>query len=269
MEEYYELAIELLVTYGISVLAAIATMLLGFWAAGLAQRMTLKGLGKTKRIDETITLFVASIVKYLVIIVTVLAVLDKFGVETTSLIALLGAAGLAVGLALQGTLSNVAAGVMLLFFRPFKVGQFIDAGGVAGTVKSISLFTTHMNTSDNVYIIVPNSKIWGSAIKNFSHNATRRLELNIGIGYGDDIEKAISVVEGLIEADGRGLDDPAPAVVVGNLGDSSVDLKIRVWCNSGDLWALKCDLTRAIKEAFDAEGIEIPYPHRVIQTLSE
>ncbi len=268
VEKYYDQAIEILTTYGFSVLGAIIILILGFWFAGLARRLTQRGLRRTGRIDETIVLFLSSMVKYLVIIFTVLAVLDQFGVETTSLVALFGASALAVGLALQGTLSNVAAGVMLLLFRPFKVGQFVDAGGSAGTVKSISLFTTHLDTGDNVHIIVPNGAIWGSAITNYSHNPTRRVELTIGIGYGDDIEKAIRVVRQTIAADARSRSDPEAVVEVANLGDSSVDLLIRVWCKSGDYWGLKWGLTRAIKEAFDREGIEIPYPHRVIQSQS-
>ncbi len=268
VEQYYDQVIEIITLYGFSILGAIIILILGFWFAGLAKRLTERGLRKTGRIDETIVLFLSSMVKYLVIIFTVLAVLDQFGVETTSLVALFGASALAVGLALQGTLSNVAAGVMLLLFRPFKVGQFIDAGGSAGTVKSISLFTTHLDTGDNVHIIVPNSAIWGSAITNYSHNPTRRVELTIGIGYGDDIEKAIGVVRETIKADARSRSDPEAVVEVANLGDSSVDLLIRVWCKSSDYSGLKWGLTRAIKEAFDREGVEIPYPHRVIQSQS-
>jgi small conductance mechanosensitive channel len=266
LQKFYDQAFEILTLYGFSIVGAMIILIVGFWFAGLAKRLTVRGLRKTGRIDETIVLFFASMVKYLVVAFTVLAVLDQFGVQTTSLIALFGAAGLAVGLALQGTLSNVAAGVMLLFFRPFKVGDFVDAGGSAGSVKSVSLFTTHLDTGDNVHIIVPNSQIWGSAISNYSHNPTRRIELTIGIGYGDDIEKAIGVVRQTIEADKRSLADPEPLVEVSNLGDSSVDLLIRVWSKSGDYWGLKWGLTRAIKEAFDREGIEIPYPHRVIQS---
>ena len=268
MELNYDQIIEIVTLYGIPVVGALVILIIGFWFAGVASRLTEKGLQKSGRIDVTIILFMASMVKYLVIIFTVLAVLDQFGVETTSLIALLGAAGLAVGLALQGTLSNVAAGVMLLFFRPFKVGDFVNAGGNAGTVNSISLFTTHLNTGDNVHIIVPNAQIWGSAISNYSHNPTRRVDLAIGIGYGDDIEKATGVIHDTIKADQRSHTDPEPVVQVGNLGDSSVDFVVRVWCDSGDYWGLKWGLTRAIKEAFDREGIEIPYPHRVIQTQS-
>lgn len=268
LSENYDTVIEFSLAYGMTVLGAVVTLVVGFWASGFGRRLVEKGLRRTGRIEETITLFVGSMVKYLIIIFTVLAVMDQFGIETTSLIALLGAAGLAVGLALQGTLSNVAAGVMLLFFRPFKVGDFIDAGGVVGSVRSISLFTTHLDTGDNVHIIVPNASIWGSAIKNFSHNTTRRVELIVGIGYDDDIDKAISVVENTIKADSRAHADPAPVIEVGELGGSSVDLLIRVWCASGDFWGMKWGLTKAIKEAFDQNGISIPYPHMVVQKTS-
>ena len=267
IQEYSDLIYQAATDYGLPLLAAIAILMGGLWIAGIAQRAMTKTLDRTGKIDPTITLFVGSMAKYLIIILAGMAVLDQFGIETTSLVALIGAAGLAIGLALQGTLANVAAGVMLLFFRPFKVGQFIEAGGVAGTVKSISLFTTEFDTSDNVHIIVPNSDIWGAAIKNFGHNKTRRIELNIGIGYDDDIDKAMGVVSKVLSGDTRTLKDPGPLVVVGNLGESSVDLLIRFWCDGGDFWALKWDMTKAIKEAFDKESISIPYPHRVVQRL--
>ena len=264
VQEYTDLLVELAITYGLSLLGAIIILIVGFWLAGIFKRWAEKGLRKAKKIDETIVLFAGSMVKYLVIIITVMAVLDQFGVETTSLVALLGAAGLAIGFALQGTLSNIAAGVMLLFFRPFKVGQYIDVGGIVGTVKGISLFTTHMDTGDNVHMIVPNANIWGAAIKNFSHNKTRRIDLLIGIGYGDDIDKAMKVVLGTIKANKLVLDDPAPVVVVGELGASSVDLVIRAWVANSDYSATRWALIKAIKEAFDKEGIEIPYPQTVI-----
>ena len=264
IQEYYDLFIEIAITYGLSILGALVILIVGFWASGVFRRLTEKGLRKSNKIDETIVLFAGSMVKYLVIIFTVLAVLDQFGVETTSLVALLGAAGLAIGFALQGTLSNIAAGVMLLFFRPFKVGHFVDVGGIAGTVKGIGLFTTNLDTGDNVHIIVPNGSIWGSAIKNFSHNRNRRIDLLVGIGYGDDIDKAIKVVNGVIKKNKTTLDDPAAVVVVGELGGSSVDLVVRAWCKNGDYWPTRWELIKSIKEAFDAEGIEIPYPQTVI-----
>lgn len=267
IQEYNDLIYQAVTDFGLPLLAAIAILMGGLWIAGIAQRATTRTLDRTGKIDTTITLFVGNMAKYLVIIMVGMAVLDQFGVETTSLVALIAAAGLAIGLALQGTLANVAAGVMLLFFRPFKVGQYIEAGGVSGTVRSISLFTTEFDASDNVHIIVPNSDIWGAAIKNFSHNTTRRIELKIGIGYDDDIDKAMGVVGKVLSGDARTHKEPEPLIVVGNLGESSVDLLIRFWCDSGDSSALKWDMTKAIKEAFDKEGISIPYPHRVVQHI--
>lgn len=267
IQENWGLVGELSLTYGLPFLTAILILILGFWFASFAQRLATNSMSKTGRIDETVARFLGSVVKYVLIAVTVLAVLDEFGVETTSLVALLGAAGLTVGLALQGTLSNVAAGVMLLIFRPFKIGQFVEVGGVSGTVGDITLFTTHLNRGDNVHVIVPNSEIWGAPIQNFSHNETRRIEMVVGVGYDDDLDRVLEVTKSVIEADKRALRDPAPLVAVSELGASSVDLIIRVWCKSGDFSTLKWDMTKAIKEAYDREGISIPYPHMVVQTL--
>lgn len=264
MQVLYDRTMEMIAVYGWSVIGAILILIFGFWVSNRAKNLTLKGLRKTGKIDETIVRFLGSLVRYLIIVFTLLAVLDQFGVETTSIIALLGAAGLAVGLAMQGTLSNLAAGLMLLFFRPFKVGQFIDAGGTMGTVETISLFTTHMNTPDNVHIIVPNAQIWGSKIMNYNQNERRRVQIDVGIGYGEDIDKALKVAIAVCKKDKRVDKDPEPMAVVGGLGASSVDLIVRVWCEAGDFWALKWDLTQKIKEAYDKEGIEIPFPQRVI-----
>jgi len=263
-QELYDLLIGYGVDYGMAVVFAILILLIGFWFATWFKKLVIKGMRKSGKIDETIIIFTGSMVRYLIIVFTILAVLDRFGVETTSLVALLGAAGLAVGFALQGTLSNIAAGVMLLFFRPFKVGQYVEVGGTAGNVEGIGLFTTHMNTPDNVHIVVPNAQIWGSEIRNFGHNETRRVQLDVGIGYGDDIDKALKVGLAVCNKDKRVHKDPAAMGAVSGLGDSSVDLLFRVWCNAGDFWGVKFDLTKAIKEAFDKEGIEIPFPQRVV-----
>lgn len=265
LQAWLEQAMNLTAQYGMSVLGALIILIIGFWAAGFFKRLTQKALDKSGRIDKTITIFMAGVVRYAILILTIVAVLDRFGVETTSLVALLGAAGLAVGLAMQGTLSNIAAGVMLLFFRPFRVGDFVDAGGISGTVDSINLFTTDMNTADNVHIVVPNSKIWGQAITNYSHNETRRLDIPVGISYSSDIDRALEVARKVVTADERVLDEPAPVFATGELADSSVNLIIRGWTRTGDFWQAKWDLTKAIKEAFDREGIDIPFPHRTVQ----
>lgn len=265
--ETVDAIVEVVATYGLDVVGAIVILIVGLMFAGWAHRTSLKGFSKINKLDPMLRGFFASIIKYFVVIIVVLAVLNQFGVQTTSLIAVLGAAGLAIGLALQGTLSNVAAGVMLLIFRPFKVGDVIDAGGQFGKVQSLTLFVTEMDTGDNVHIIVPNSQIWGSAVKNLSHNATRRVDLVVGIGYEDDINKAMGSIHSVIKADDRAHETPAPLVAVTELADSSVNLVIRVWCDSGNYWPLKFDLTKAIKERLDSDNISIPYPQRDIHMV--
>ncbi|WP_374763185.1 mechanosensitive ion channel family protein [Yunchengibacter salinarum] len=259
-----EETINSLVGFGLSVLGALLILVIGFWLAGRASNWTLKLCRKARKMDETLALFFAALMRYAVITFTLVAVLEEFGVETTSFIAVLGALGLAIGLSLQGTLSHVAAGVMLLLFRPFKVGEYIEAGGHAGTITAISLFTTEMDTPDNVRITVPNGMVWGSAIKNYNFHDTRRCDLVFGIGYGDDIGKAMDVIRDCIKADGRALTDPETQIIVTNLGDNSVDITARIWCNSPDYWPMKFSLTRTVKEAFDRDGIEIPFPQRAV-----
>lgn len=260
---------ELVTAYGLQVVGAVVILILGWVAAGWARNAADKGLSKVRGMDDTLRYFLSTLVRYVVLAITIVMVLERFGVQTASLIAVLGAAGLAIGLALQGTLSNLAAGVMLLFFRPFKIGDFVDAGGIAGTVKLISLFTTEMATPDNVKIIVPNKQLWDTSIKNFSANPTRRVDFQLGISYGDDIDKAFSVIQGILDGDERCHKEPAPQIVVGNLGDSSVDIIVRVWCNAPDYWGIKFDLTKAFKQTFDKEGIEIPFPQRVVHMVKE
>lgn len=263
MEDFTNEFIIIITTYGLDVIGAIIILLIGYILSKRVPAILLKVMNK-KGIDPTVGKFMASLTKFMILAVTFIFVLSQFGVQTASLIAVLGAAGLAIGLALQGTLSNVAGGVMLLIFRPMKVGDFVDTAGHAGTIKSIGLFTTEMATGDNVQIIIPNGSVWGSAIRNFSFHPTRRLDLVMGIAYEDDIDKAQAVMAKVILADDRSHKDPAPLIEVGELADSSVNFVIRVWCDSGDYWALKWALTKAIKQAFDAEEISIPYPQRVV-----
>jgi small conductance mechanosensitive channel len=251
-------------SYGLNVLGALVVLIVGLIAAGWAKRAVQRMLRRTGRVDDTLTGFLGSLVKYAVVAFTVIAVLQQFGVEATSLVAIFGAAGLAIGLALQGTLSNVAAGVMLLMFRPFKVGDFIDAGGHAGTVKIVSLFTTELATPDNVQIIIPNAAIWGTAIKNFSFNATRRVDLLMGIDYGDNIDIAMATINRVIGEEPRALSDPESQVAVSELADSSVNIVVRVWVNAADYWGVYFDLTKKLKEQLEADGISIPFPQRVV-----
>lgn len=254
----------LVTTHGMGVISAIAILVIGWWFAGKVKGFVYRGIMKIKNSDPTLAAFLSSLVRYVVLAAVIMAVLERFGVQTTSLIALLGAAGLAIGLALQGTLSNVAAGVMLLFFRPFKIGHFVDVGGHMGTVKDLNLFTTEMSTVDNVHIIIPNADVWGTPIQNYSHNKTRRLDVDCGIGYGDDIDKALDVMKKLVDKEERTLNVPEPDFFIKSLGDSSVNLTARFWVKSSDYWDTKWDMTKAIKQAFDKNGIEIPFPQRVM-----
>ena len=212
--------------------------------------------------------FFASFVRYSVLAVVAVAVLNQFGVQTAGLVAVLATAGLAVGLALQGTLTNVASGVMLLLFWPFKVGDYVEAGGHAGTIKELNLFFTVMATPDNVQITVPNGQVWGSAVSNYTTNPTRRVEIFAGIAYDADTDKAMAVVHETISADARIQSDPEPFVGVTEMADSSVNITIRVWVDNADLWPVKFDLTKAIKQAFDANGVDIPFPTRTVHTVS-
>jgi small conductance mechanosensitive channel len=246
-------------TWGLRVVGALAVLIIG-WIVAKTIRGSVRKALRRSRLDETLVPFISSLVYYLVLTFVVLAVLRLFGLETTSLIAVLGAAGLAVGLALQGTLSNFAAGVMLLIFRPFKVGDFVEAGGTSGSVQEISIFSTTLHSPDNVRIVVPNSAIYGAVVKNYTANDTRRNDLLIGIDYSDDIGKAIDTIRRILDADERVLKDPAPVVAVSELGDSSVNLVVRPWCAKEDYWALRFDLTRTIKEQLEAAGCSIPFP---------
>lgn len=262
LQEIIDQVIGVITTYGLNVLGAIAILIIGWIAAGWAKSAVAKALNRIKIIDEMLSSFFSSMVKYIILVFTVVAVLNRFGVETTSFVAVIGAAGLAIGLALQGTLSNVAAGVMLLLFRPFRVGDFVEGAGLAGTIKATGLFTTDMATGDNIHIVVPNSQLWGTAIRNFSHHPARRVDLTIGIGYGDDIDKAMDVIKRLASSDERVYAEPAPFVEVGNLGDSAVELVVRVWADNSNYWPVRFALLKAIKQTFDKEGISFPFPQR-------
>ncbi|SDF76121.1 MULTISPECIES: mechanosensitive ion channel family protein [Thalassobaculum] len=260
---------EILTTYGLEVLGAIAILVVGWILAGWARAGTRRALNRVRWMDDTVRPIFAAVVGYLVLAITLIAVLNQFGVQTASIIAVLGAAGLAVGLALQGTLSNVAAGVMLLFLRPFKVGDYVDAGGASGTVKEVGLFNTELATPDNVYIVVPNSAIFSQDISNYSRYATRRLDIPVGVAYDVDLTKAMAVLTATLEADGRALADPAPQVMVMELGDSAITLNLRFWVNAADLWPCKWAMNKAVKEALDAAGIEIPFPQRVLHMKTD
>ncbi|GGD23334.1 mechanosensitive ion channel family protein [Sinisalibacter lacisalsi] len=243
---------------------ALLVLVLGWILSGFASRTVKRRFTASPRIDDTIGSFAASIIRWLVLLITLIAVLNLFGIQATSLVAMLGAATLAIGMALQGTLADLAAGFMIVLFRPYRIGQYVEISGTSGTVLDINLFFTELATPDNVQIIVPNGKAWGAIITNYSHHDTRRVDLTFGIGYDDDPGKAMDIIRKIAAADSRVHDDPDPWLRVTNLGDSAVEITARIWVAAPDYWDVKFELTRAVKEAFDAEGITIPYPHRVM-----
>ncbi|MFO7920522.1 mechanosensitive ion channel family protein [Rhodobacteraceae bacterium W635] len=243
-----------------SLVGAVAIVVATFIISGWLKRRIVNIAQKYKELDDTLFIFLGNTARYIVLIFGALFVLNTFGVQTTSFIAAIGAAGLAIGLALQGTLSNVAAGVMIILFRPVRLGDFITVSGVSGTVKDISLNTTELATLDNVQVIVPNANVWGSVITNYSVYDTRRAEWTFGVSYGSNLAEAERVIRDTILSDPRALTDPEPFIQVNNLGASSVDFLVRVWCASGDKFAFEADMKRKVKEALDAAGIEIPFP---------
>lgn len=251
---------ETAVGFGLKALSALVVFWIGTLIAGRLRKIVTNLVDRAPQLDSTLANFFGSLVYWLVFAFVVIAVLSMFGIQTTGLAALIGAAGLAIGLALQGTLSHVASGVMLLTFRPFRVGDYVEAGGQAGTVKGINLFTTELATPDNVKIIVPNGDIYAGAISNYSAYEQRRVDFVMGISYEDDINAAMDALRAVIAKDSRALTTPEPFLGVGNLGDSSVDITVRIWALGSDYWPLKFDLTKQFKEALDAAGITIPYP---------
>ncbi len=258
------LTLEFLASIFGSVLTAIVILVAGFIIAGWLKRRIVGLANRHARLDKTLFAFFANIVWYVILLFTALFLLNTFGIQTTSIVALLGAAGLAIGLALQGTLSNVAAGVMIIFFRPIKVGDFVEVNGQSGTVRDISLNNIELARLDNVQIIVPNSQVWGNTITNYSAYPTRRAEWTFGVGYGANLKTAETVIRDTIMADPRSHTIPEPFVQVNNLNASSVDFLVRVWCDRGDYFAYQADMKRAVKEALDAAGVEIPFPTTTI-----
>lgn len=248
-------------SYGPAVLAAAIILVVGLLGARLVRTALRRGMRRA-RVDEALVGFLSGLVYALLIAFVLIAVLSKLGVNTTSFAAVLAAAGLAIGLALQGSLSNFAAGVMLIARRPFSLGDFIEAAGTSGTVMAITIFTTELKTADNKKVIVPNSEILSDVITNYSAHDTRRIDLVIGIGYDDDIRRAKEVLNSVIAADERVLAEPEPQVAVSELADSSVNLVVRPWVATRDYWAVRFALTERIKQELDAAGISIPYPQR-------
>ena len=248
--------------FGLDLVGALVLLIAGWIVAGWTRRGVRRVVDRVPHLDETLKPVIASVARYGILILVVIAILAQFGVQTTSIIAVLATAGLAIGLALQGTLQNIAAGIMLLFLRPFRIGDYIDAEGLAGTIDEIGLFTTNMHTYDGVYLQVPNAHLWNHAIRNYSRLPTRRLDIVVGISYADDIDKTQAALMDLLENDTRVHGDPAPEVMVMELAESSVNLNLRCWTDAGNYWSLRFDLTKAAKQRLDAEGITIPFPQR-------
>jgi small conductance mechanosensitive channel len=248
----------------LNVLYAALILFGAIWLSAWVKRRVEGFASGHPRVDATLFSFLGSVAQYAVMAFALVFVLNRFGIQTTSIVAVIGAAGLAVGLALQGTLSNLAAGVMLVVFRPFRVGDFIAASGQSGTVRTITLFYTELADPDNVQVIVPNSDIWSSSITNYSVNPTRRVDIEVGVGYGADLKQVDRVLAEIVAAEPRALADPPPFLKLTGLGDSSVNFAVRVWVARVDWWDTKCDMTRAIKDRFDAEGIDIPFPTRTL-----
>tara|TARA_B100000575_G_scaffold287002_1_gene284613 strand:- start:3648 stop:4550 length:903 start_codon:yes stop_codon:yes gene_type:complete len=250
----------------VNILAGLGTIIIGFWLSSKASRIVRKQMSTLQRVDKTLTPILASIIRYAGFILTLVVALGQFGVQTTSIIAVLGAAGLAIGLALQGTLSNVASGIMLLLLRPFSVGDWVETNSISGTVREIGLFATQIDTFDNIYITVPNSSIWSATIINNSRHQIRRMDLDIGIGYNSDlneVEKAFIT----LTKDKRILSDPEPQFLVVDYADSAILVRLRLYAQYEDFFALNWDLKRRLKPLLDAHNIEIPFPQRVVHHL--
>ncbi len=248
-----------IIPWGTRIILALAIFYIGRLVVGVVLGLIVKFM-QMRRMDEVLVRFLSAILRWLLLLFVVIAALSQLGIDTTSMVALLAAAGLAIGLSLQSSLSNLAAGVLLITFRPFTRGDFVEAGNAMGVVDSISIFTTTMTTPDNKEVIIPNSAILGNNITNFSARPTRRVDMVFGVSYGDDIRKAKQLLEEVIAADERVLEDPPPRIVVGELADSSVNFLVRPWVNSADYWPVFWDTTEAVKLKFDEAGITIPFP---------
>jgi len=261
VEQVTAVSVDLLTKWGFKVVGAIALLIVGRMVAGLLRKLTRRAM-KRAAVDATLIPFLSSLVYYLALAVVLIAVLGLFGIQTTSLVAILGAAGLAVGLALQGTLSHFASGIMLLIFRPFRVGDVVEVGGTTGKVQEIGIFTTTLTSPDNIKITVPNSQVYGSTIKNMNGYDTRRVDMVMGVSYDDDLGVAMETMSRIVREDSRVLADPEPQIAVAELADSSVNFVVRPWCRAEDYWNVKFDLTRRLKEELEAVGCSIPYPQR-------
>ena len=268
MEDTLQKIYDLVTLYGVKVIAAIAIFIVGRWVAKGFRSLTKKMLDK-RNVDPTITGFVRNLVYMGLLVFVIIAALGQLGIQTTSFIAILGAAGLAIGLALQGSLANFAAGFLMIIFKPFKVGDYIEAGGSAGTVEVIQIFTTTLRTPDNKTVIIPNAGVTGGNIVNWTVKGTRRVDMGFGIGYEDDIDKAKQIIIDVLSKDDRILKDPPMQIAVSELADSSVNFVVRPWVNIADYWGVYFDAMENIKKAFDEAGVSIPYPQQDVHLFQE
>jgi len=260
--------VDLGIDLGIKVATALAIFLIGKFLIGILVRGISRVMQK-QGVDKTLETFVCNLVRVSLMVVVVIAAIGAIGIQTTSFIAIFGAAGLAVGLALQGSLSNFASGVLIVLFRPYRVGDFIEAAGIAGSVEQVQILTTILKTGDNKQIIVPNSQIMDSIITNYSANPTRRVDMVVGVSYDDDLDKVRKTIEDLIAAEDRILAEPAPTIAVSALADSSVNFVVRPWVNAADYWGVMFDMTEAIKKRFDKEGISFPFPQQDVHLYKQ
>jgi len=266
MDRFIDVAQSLLAVYGLKVIAAIVIFFIGKWLSGVLSRVVGSAMRRAKT-DEMLVKFVGNLVYATLLAFVILAAIAQLGIQTTSFIAVLGAAGLAIGLALQGSLSNFAAGVMLIVFRPFKVGDFIEAAGTSGVVEEIMIFSTKLKSPDNKQLYVPNGSILSGTIVNYSANEQRRVDLVFGCGYGDDIKQAKALLEAIVADNALVLEDPAPTIGVLELGDNSVNFAVRPWVKTSDYWDAYFQITEAVKQRFDEAGISIPFPQRDVHLI--
>ncbi|CCV10890.1 mechanosensitive ion channel family protein [Mesorhizobium sp. STM 4661] len=250
----------LIVSYSFSAIGAVILLVVGYTVAGLAERSLYAGLGHINGFDATLRHFFSKIVRYAILVLVVIMVLGQFGVQTASIIAAIGAIGLAIGLALQGTLQNIAAGIMLLALRPFRIGEYAEVGAISGTIEEIGLFATRLRTVDGVYILAPNSTLWNQPVRNYSRNGVRRGDITLTIGSWNDIDFAQKTMLGVVAAERHVRREPAPIAFVATVGDSTVAITLRYWTSAADFFATQIDLTKRAKQAFDAEGISVPAP---------
>lgn len=268
-EDFPQAALDNLAAYGPGIATAVIVLIAGWFLSRWLARLVVSALPARRAFDQTIRPLTAQLVRYGILIIALVIALGELGVQTTSILAVLGAAGLAVALALQDTLKNLAAGIMLIWLRPLRAGEYIDAEGIAGTVVGIGLFATELRSADGIYVFAPNQKIWDATITNYSRDVSRRFDLIVGIAYDADIAKAREVMLDLAREDSRVLADPSPVVYVNNLGDSSVDMMLRVWTRTDNYWDVRFELSEKVKLGFDAVGVEIPFPQVTLHTKGE